>query len=198
MSAPTLGVRRTGRLALALIAFACGGTSNAPPYGQLRFPAGLALAHGLLFVSSQDDDALHVYDTRQQVYVPAPSPLLPLSIPTVRRPGLICSDGTQAYVLSANDPLIAVVDALNNPSSNDPLTGLRELGQVQLRSMGNALSCGPDPQAVLLYKIDAGAPRPATKPPSRMGPSTRSERPKRWWGFPPRPSSRSSAMPAAP
>jgi hypothetical protein len=154
--ASTCGIRRSGRLAFALIAVACGSSGGVPPYSQLQFPAGIALANGLLLISSQDDDELHVYDTRQNSYILAPSPLLPLSIPTVRRPGLVCSDGTQAYVLASNDPLLAVIDAQNDPSSNDPPTGLRELGQVSIRSRGNALSCGPAPEAVLQYKIDAG------------------------------------------
>ncbi len=150
---------RLGRLAVAIAAVAsCGPTLN-PPQGLLATPAGLALAGETLLISNQDNDELRAYRTRTVAFVNSPIALFPLSIPTVRRPGTMCADARQAYVASSVDPLVGVVDAVDDPTDFLPASGLRELGQVAIPGVASALVCAPSPAAVTAHEVAvAGSP----------------------------------------
>ncbi len=151
--------RRPLRLALALAALSCCGPSINPPEGLLATPAGLALSGTTLLLSNQDNDELRAWRSRALAFVPSPIAVFPLSIPTVRRPGPMCADARQAYVASTIDPTLGVVDAMDDPASYRPASGLRELGEVALPGIATALVCAPSPEAVTTRQVTvSGSP----------------------------------------
>ncbi|MHB8420800.1 MAG: hypothetical protein ACYDCL_22220 [Myxococcales bacterium] len=150
---------RRARLLLGLAFIACCSGAPSYPTGLLATPAGLTLSNTLLFISNQDQDELHAFDTQAAQYVPAPNVLFPLSVPTVRRPGAICADRRQLFVASTAEPKVGVVDAFNDSSSHLPLSGLRELGELVMPATVTALGCAPAPEAVVAHETAvAGSP----------------------------------------
>ncbi|MHB1845908.1 MAG: hypothetical protein ACYCWW_13865, partial [Deltaproteobacteria bacterium] len=147
------------RLVVGLALLLCCGAPPPPPSGQLNGPAGLALAGDLLLVANQNADELHAYLTQPRQFVQAPNILFPLSIPTVRRPGALCADPRQVFAASSVDPLLGVIDDVEDTTSNFPASGLRELGQVALPGIAQSLACAPAPEAVVAYEdAVAGSP----------------------------------------
>ncbi len=147
---------RVRRLVAALVfAIACS-SSPSSPTGLLSTPAGLTLAGTLMFIANEDSDELHLYDTEANEFIPAPAVLFPLSIPTVRRPYSLCSDTQQVFVASSVDPAIGVIDAIDDPTSHLPQSGLRELGQVTLPGVAQQVVCTQSPEAVVAYETRVG------------------------------------------
>ena len=150
------GRRQLPKLAAALLfAIACSSTPSSPT-GLLSTPAGLTLAGTLMFISNEDSNELHLYDTEANEFIPAPAVLFPLSIPTVQRPYSLCSDTQQVFVASSVDPSIGVIDAIDDPTSHLPQSGLRELGQVTLPGVAQQVVCTQSPEAVLAHEIALG------------------------------------------
>jgi hypothetical protein len=148
--------RHFQKLAAALlVAVACSSTPSSPT-GLLSTPAGLTLSGTLMFISNEDSDELHLYDTQANEFIPAPAVLFPLSIPTVSRPYSLCSDTEQVFVASSVQPLIGVVDAVDDPTSHLPQSGLRELGEVTLPGVAQQVVCTQSPEAVLAREISVG------------------------------------------
>ncbi len=140
------------RLAVGLALLLCCGAPPPPPSGQLNGPAGLALSGDLLLVANQNADELHAYLTQSREFVASPNVLFPLSIPTVRRPGFLCANSREVFAASSVDPLVGVIDDVEDQSSNDPVSGLRELGQLPIPGVAQALVCAPAPEAVVAHE----------------------------------------------
>ena len=141
---------------MGVAALACCGAPPPPPAGLFSSPSGLAISGNLLFISNQDADELHVYEAIPREFVPSPMVLFPLSLPTVRRPGPMCADPRQVYVASSVDPLLGILDAVQDSSSNRPATGLRELGEVALPGVASSVVCALAPEAVTAREIRLG------------------------------------------
>ncbi len=158
MRAPRSSAARL-RLVVGLAAVACCSTTPSSPTGLFSTPAGLALSGRTLLIANQDADELHAFDVDAGLFVPAPSVLFPLSVPTVRRPGPLCADQRQAYVASTVEPRLSVVDAFNDETSHLPISGLRELGRVDVPGIVTGLVCAPSPGEVLSHETAvAGSP----------------------------------------
>lgn len=122
---------------------------------MLASPAGIALVGKLLFIANQDGDELHVFDTQIRNFRSSPNLMFPLSVPTVRRPGPVCGNASQVFTASTVDATFGVIDARDDVSVNDPVRGLRELGEGVLPGLASDGICTQAPEAVLAHKVAA-------------------------------------------
>jgi hypothetical protein len=141
------------RLAAGLLALLSCGSQPPTAGGLLAGNTGISLAGPLLVIASTDGNELKALDIDAGYFVRAPNVVLPLSIPTVVRPGFVCGDVTQSYTASQVLPSLGVVNIINDATDDELTGGMRELGQVNLPGLASAMVCAKDPVAVTAHKI---------------------------------------------